>query len=171
MLKVYFCYRCNNKRPFKSGLKIFRRNWLQHWGFHVLILASGTVQEEMDGFLWNALCMKIWRLLWNKLFHDISGATFSTLTCPLLSKGECWQGGAHSSAVPPHRSFLLKVKSSSESWQLLVAISISAAVEAHYVGVVPHTGGNINLLLREETIMMLLIDAFICMWMYKCYLY
>lgn len=30
MLKVYFGYRCNNKRPFKSDLKIFRRNWLQH---------------------------------------------------------------------------------------------------------------------------------------------
>lgn len=30
--------------------------------------------------------------------------------------------------------FLLKVKSPSESWQLLVGISISAAVEADYMG-------------------------------------
>lgn len=59
MLKVYFCYRCNNKRPFKSDLKIFRRNWLQHWGVEVLILASGSVQEKMDRFLWNALCVRI----------------------------------------------------------------------------------------------------------------
>lgn len=59
MLKVYFCYRCNNKRPFKSDLKIFRRNWLQHWGVAILILASGSVQEKMDRFLWNALCVRI----------------------------------------------------------------------------------------------------------------
>lgn len=58
--------------------------------------------------------------------------------------------------------FLLKVKSPSESRQLLVGISISAAVEADYMGVVPHTGSDMNLPQSEETIMMLLIDAFIC---------
>lgn len=63
--------------------------------------------------------------------------------------------------------FLLKVKSPSESWQLLVGISISAAVEADYMGAVPHTGSDINPPQREETIMMLLIDAFICMRVYK----
>lgn len=63
--------------------------------------------------------------------------------------------------------FLLKVKSPSESWQLLVGISISAAVEADYMGVVPHTGSDINLPQRGEAIMMLLIDAFICMRVYK----
>lgn len=49
--KVYFCYRCNNKRPFKCDLKIFRRNWLQRWGVEILILASGSVEEKMDRFL------------------------------------------------------------------------------------------------------------------------
>lgn len=63
--------------------------------------------------------------------------------------------------------FLLKVKSPSESWQLLVGISISAAVEADYMEAVPHTGSDINPPQREETIMMLLIDAFICMRVYK----
>ena len=40
----------------------------------------------------------------NKLFHDISRATFLASSCLLLLKGECWQGGAHSSVVPdyPH---------------------------------------------------------------------
>lgn len=35
------------------------------------------------------------------------------------------------------------------------------------MGAVPHTGSDINPLQREETIMMLLIDAFICMRVYK----
>lgn len=104
-----------------------------------------------------------------------SGPPFQPRPHCFSPKGECWQGGAHSSSVPPHKRasflfsffFLLKVKSPSESWQLLVGISISAAVEADYMGVVPHTGSDINLPRREETIMMLLIDAFICMRVYK----
>lgn len=52
------------------------------------------------------------------------------------------------------------------SWQLLVGISISAAVGADYMGVVPHTGSAMNPPQSEETIMMLLIDAFICVRVY-----
>lgn len=87
--------------------------------------------------------------LWNKLFHDISRATFLAPTCLLLLKGECWQGGAHSSIAPLHRSFYWKLNLLQRVWLALVGISISAAVEADYMGVVPHTGSDTNLLQRE----------------------
>lgn len=97
--------------------------------------------------------------LWNKLFYDIFRATFSASLTG-------WSTFIFS-PTSQESIFFFKLKSPSESWQLLVEISISAAVEADYMGVVPHTGSDINLPRREETIMMLLIDAFICMQVYK----
>lgn len=88
-------------------------------------------------------------LLWNKLFYDTFGATLPASSQLLFPD----RVGARSSSPPPRRSalfffpplfLLLKVKSPSEIWQLLVGISISAAVEADYMGVVPHTGSDMN---------------------------
>lgn len=88
-------------------------------------------------------------------FTTYLGATFFKLQAALLflERGGNVDGveRIHLQSPTTHTSqtLLLKVKSPSESWQPLVGISISAAVEADYMGVVPHTGSDINLLQRE----------------------
>lgn len=67
----------------------------------------------------------------------------------------------------PHlKKLLLKVKSPSESWQPLVGISIPAAVVADYMGVMPHWQ-RYKPPTERRAIMLLLIDAFICMHVYS----
>lgn len=76
MLKVYFCSCCNNKRPFKSDWKIFRRNWLLYRGAVVLILAPGR-RCWKDGYLCECALLKTavcsQRTLWNADEDDVCG--------------------------------------------------------------------------------------------------